>query len=229
MDNKEGTLYVTATPIGNLKDITLRALEILKEVDLIACEDTRKTAGLLSHYGIQNKLISYFEYNKVGRSRQLIDFLKQGQNIALVTDAGTPGISDPGFLITRLANEENIKIVSVPGPCAFIAALSISGVATDRFIFEGFLPPKQVARRKKLAVLKEEKCTLIFYESTHRLLKALTDIKEVFGDIVICVAKELTKLYEDIKKDKVSELLNYFIGDKVKGEFVIIIPKQKKG
>lgn len=220
-------LYIVATPIGNLNDITLRALEILKSVDLIACEDTRQTLKLLNHYGIKKKLLSYFEHNKIRRSSQLIDILKRGSSVALVTDGGTPAISDPGFLITKLAKEEGIKVIPVPGPCAFVAALSASGVPTDRFVFEGFLPPKQVSRCKKLTLLKEENRTIIFYESTHRLIKTLCDIKDVFGDITICVAKELTKIYEEIKSGVVSELLTYFSGEKQKGEFIIIIPKRK--
>lgn len=222
----EAALYIVATPIGNLGDITLRALEVLKNVELIACEDTRQTAKLLNHYGIHKKLLSYYEHNKIGRSAQLIDFLKRGSSVALVTDAGTPGISDPGFLIIKLAKEEGIKVIPVPGPCAFIAALSASGAPTDRFAFEGFLPPKQVGRRKKLTLLKEEERTIIFYESTHRLIKTLSDIKDVFGDINICVAKELTKIYEEIKNSRVSELMVYFTGEKQRGEFVIIIPRR---
>lgn len=221
----QGTLYVVATPIGNLKDITLRALEILKNVSIIACEDTRLTSKLLTHYGIKKRLISYFEYNKLRRSRQLIDFLKDGHSIALVTDSGTPAISDPGFYITREAGRQGIRISPAPGPSALIAALSASGMPTDKFLFEGFLSPKQVARRKKLSLLKKEKCTIIFYESTHRLRKTLSDIKDIFGDIIICICKELTKVYEEVKRGKVSELLNYFSGVKQKGEFVIIIPK----
>lgn len=226
MPGEEGILYMVATPIGNLKDITLRALEILKSVSIIACEDTRLTSKLLAHYGIKKRLISYFEYNKLKRSRQLIELLKDGQSIALVTDSGTPAISDPGFYITREASREGIRISPVPGPSALIAALSVSGMPTDRFIFEGFLPPKQIARRKKLFLLKEEKRTIIFYESTYRLSKTLSDIKDIFGDIIICICKELTKVYEEAKRDKVSELLDYFSGVKQRGEFVIIIPKR---
>lgn len=223
----QAALYIVATPIGNLNDITLRALEILKSVDLIACEDTRQTLKLLNHYGIKKKLLSYFEHNKIRRSSQLIDILKRGSSVALVTDGGTPAISDPGFLVTKVAKEEGIKVIPVPGPCAFVAALSASGVPTDRFVFEGFLPSKQVGRCKKLTLLKEENRTIIFYESTHRLIKTLSDIKDVFGDITICVAKELTKIYEEIKSGVVSELLTYFSGEKQKGEFIIIIPKRK--
>lgn len=223
----KGVLYIIATPIGNLKDITLRALEVLKGVDIIACEDTRHTLKLIAHYGIENKLISYFEHNKVKRSNQLVDLLKSGSSVALVTDSGTPGISDPGFVLTRLARQNEIEIVPVPGACALIAALSASAVSADSFIFEGFLPPKQVARRKKLFLLKEEKRTVVFYESTHRLIKTFCDIKDIWGDIAICVCKELTKLYEEIKSAKISELMNYFSGVRQKGEFVIIIPKQK--
>jgi 16S rRNA (cytidine1402-2'-O)-methyltransferase len=222
-----GTLYVVATPIGNLKDITLRAVEVLRKVDIIACEDTRFTSKLLTHYGIRKKLFSYFEHNKIRRSRQLIDLLRQGKQIALVTDAGTPAISDPGFYITRLASSEGIKISPVPGPSALICALSASGMPSDKFVFEGFLPTKQIARRRRLSLLKEEKRNIIFYESTHRLSKTLLDIKGIFGDIIIAVCKELTKIYEEIKRDKVSELLNYFRGTKQKGEFVVIIPRQK--
>jgi 16S rRNA (cytidine1402-2'-O)-methyltransferase len=222
-----GTLYIVATPIGNLKDITLRALDILRSVEAIACEDTRQTGKLLAHYGIKKNLISYFEYNKIRRSQQLIGLLKNGHSIALVTDSGTPAISDPGFYIARLASAEGIRISPVPGPSALTAALSASGVPTDRFVFEGFLPPKKTARRNKLASLKKEKRTIIFYESPHRLKKTLFDVKDIFGDITICICRELTKIYEEVKKNKVSELLDYFSGEKQRGEFVVIIPKDK--
>lgn len=215
---------MVATPIGNLEDITLRALEVLKNVEVIACEDTRQTAKLLSHYGIKKKLLSYFEHNKIKRSLQLIELLKDNKSVALVSDAGTPAISDPGFFITRAAVEEGLKVSPLPGASALTAALSVSGITADKFFFEGFLPPKQTARKNRLRLLKNEKHTLVFYESKYRLVKTLLDIKDVFGDINICVCRELTKIYEEIKKGAVSELLGYFNDEKLRGEFVVIIP-----
>lgn len=215
--------YIVATPIGNLKDITLRAIEVLKSVDLIACEDTRHTSILTRHYGIVKPLVSYYEYNKITRGEYLIKLLKEGKNIALVSDAGTPGISDPGSHIIKLAIENNIPLTFIPGPAAFIGALVLSGLPTHKFIFEGFLPAKSGTRRKRLKELSPEKKTLIFYESPHRLLKTLADILEILGDREIAVVRELTKKFEEIKRDKTSCLIEHFCKTKPRGEFIIII------
>lgn len=223
MLEKSGVLYVVSTPIGNLKDITFRAIEVLQTVDLIACEDTRRTKILLEHYQIRKPLISYFEYNKLKRTDFILSSLKEGKNIALVTDAGTPGISDPGSSLIRMVIEQNIGIFAIPGPTAFVMALTISGFNTHKFIFEGFLPAKRNARKRALANLKSERRTIIFYESCHRLLKTLEDIKEVLGNRDIVVARELTKMFEETRRSTVEEMLNHFSKTKIKGEFVIII------
>jgi 16S rRNA (cytidine1402-2'-O)-methyltransferase len=216
-------LYIVATPIGNLKDITLRAIEVLKSADLIACEDTRHTKILTGHYGINKPLISYFEYNNIKRGEYLIKELKEGKNIALVSDAGTPGISDPGSHIIKLAIENNIPLTFIPGPTAFIGALVLSGLPTHKFIFEGFLPAKSGARKNRLKQLKDENRTLIFYESPHRLLKTLQDILEVLGEREIALVRELTKKFEEIKRDKTSSLIEHFQHVVPRGEFIIII------
>jgi 16S rRNA (cytidine1402-2'-O)-methyltransferase len=215
-------LYIVSTPIGNLKDITLRALETLKSVDLIAAEDTRHTKILLDCYQIQKPLTSFFEHNQVKKADDLIGLLKMGKNIALVSDAGTPGISDPGFLMVSLAQKNNIPITVIPGVSACISALTASGLPAHRFVFEGFLPPKSGARRNKLASLKGEKATVIFYESPHRLLKTLKDMQEVWGDPTIVVARELTKKFEEVRKDKTSRLIEHFSLHAPKGEFVLL-------
>lgn len=216
-------LYIISTPIGNLKDITLRAIETLKSVDLIAAEDTRHTRILCEAYDIKKPLTSYFEHNQIKKADQLIAQLKEGKNVALVTDAGTPGISDPGYVLIAKAKKENIPMTVVPGPTALIAALNLSGLPTDRFIFEGFLPVKEQARRKKLAVLKNEKSTVIFYESPHRLLKCLKDIDEVLGNPTIHVVREITKKFEEVKEGSAKDLFEYFSKHSPKGEFVILL------
>ncbi len=216
-------LYIVATPIGNLKDVTLRALEILKSVDLIACEDTRHTRILTRHYAIDKPLLSYYEYNKISRGEQLIKLLKEGKSIALVSDAGTPGISDPGSHIIRLAIEHNIPLTFIPGPAAFIGALVLSGLSTHKFIFEGFLPAKSGARKRRLRELKNEKRTLIFYESPHRLLKTLEDILEILGEREIAIVRELTKKFEEIIRGKVSEAIKHFRNSPARGEFILVL------
>jgi len=215
-------LYIVSTPIGNLKDITLRAIETLKSVDLIAAEDTRHTQILLDAYQIQKPLTSFFEHNQVKKATQLISLLKTGKQIALVTDAGTPGISDPGYHLIHLAQENNIPITVIPGVSACISALTASGLPAHRFVFEGFLPPKSGAKRKKLASLKGQKGTFIFYESPHRLLKTLKDMQEVLDDPTIVVARELTKKFEEIRRDKASLLIEHFSLHAPKGEFVLL-------
>lgn len=216
-------LYIVSTPIGNLKDITLRALETLKAVDLIAAEDTRHTKVLLDHYGINKPLTSFFEHNEDRKTGELIAKLKEGRNVALVSDAGTPGISDPGYPLIRRAQEEGIKIEVIPGVSAAITALTASGLPAHSFIFEGFLPVKSGARRKKLEELKSEERTVIFYESPHRVMKTLKDIEEVLeGSTVVC-ARELTKKFEEIRTGTAEELQAHFTSHPPKGEFVILL------
>lgn len=216
-------LYIVSTPIGNLKDITLRAIEVLKSVDLIAAEDTRHTKILLSEYQINTPLTSYFEHNEKAKAENLFRQLKEGKNIALVTDAGTPGISDPGYRLVSLAKENGIPMTVIPGPTALIAALSLSGLPTDSFIFAGFLPVKSGGRRKVLESFKDESRTVIFYESPHRILKTLEDIKEVLNDPRVVVAREITKKFEEVRSGLASELLAHFEKSTPKGEFVVLL------
>ncbi len=218
-----GTLYIVSTPIGNLEDITLRALRILKEVDLIACEDTRHTRILTARYDIHTALTSYFQYNKIHKADSLLKKLKEGLNIALISDSGTPGISDPGAHVIKLAIENGIQVTPIPGPTALIAALVVSGKHTHKFVFEGFLSNKSSQRRKRLKELSGEKRTIILYESPHRIQKALADILEVLGDVQLVVAREVTKKFEEIKRDKASALVEHFTTTKPRGEFIIII------
>lgn len=220
---ESGILYIVATPIGNLDDITLRAINILSDVDLIAAEDTRHTRKLLNHYGINTPLTSYFEHNKLVKGDFIIGRLRDGRNVALVSDAGTPGISDPGYNLIRTAIDADIKVVPIPGPSAVIAALSSSGLPSDRFLFEGFLPARDKARKDRLESLKEEERTLIFYESPQRLLSTLRDIHDKMGDRNLAVSRELTKLFEETLRGKVSEVLAVLEGRSIKGEVVIIL------
>ncbi len=216
-------LYIVSTPIGNLKDITLRALETLKSVDLIAAEDTRHTRILCQHYDIQTPLTSYFEHNEVQKADYLLKLLKEGKHIALVTDAGTPGISDPGYPLIKLAKENNIPLTVIPGPTALVAALNLSGLPAHNFVFEGFLPVKSGARRNKLESLKEETRTIIFYESPHRILKTLKDIQEVLNDPEVVCVREITKKFEEVKKEKASQLILNFTKNNPRGEFVLLL------
>ncbi len=216
-------LYIVSTPIGNLKDITLRAIEALKEADLIAAEDTRHTKILTSHYGITSPLTSYFEYNKFKKADFLLSLLKKGQKICLVSDSGTPGISDPGYHLIKLAIDNNIPVTVVPGPTALIAALVLSGFPAHKFAFEGFLTPKKAARLKKLQELSQEKRTIILYESPHRIISLLKDIAQVFGNRQIAAVREITKKFEEVKRAPAQELLGYFTNNKPRGEFVIIL------
>ena len=218
-----GVLYVVATPIGNLKDITFRAIETLKAVDLIAAEDTRHTKKLLTHYDIHKPLTSYFEHNQIKKTDYIINQLKQGKSVALVSDAGTPGISDPGFVVIREAIKEGIKVDAIPGPSALICGLVLSGLPTDRFVFEGFLSPKSVARRKKLAELVTEKRTIIIYESPHRVLKTLKDITEIMPSAKMACVREATKMFEETLRGKPGEILAHFEINTPKGEFILIL------
>ena len=224
-----GVLYVVSTPIGNLEDITLRALKVLKEVDLVAAEDTRRTGLLLKHYGIKNRLESYHDFNKEKKAPALIEELKSGRSVAVTSDAGTPGVSDPCYLLLKLALEEKIKVVPIPGASALLSALVVSGLPTDRFAFEGFLPAKPGKRRKRLEELRQEKRTLIFYESPHRLLKTLQDISEILGERRTVAARELTKKFEEIRRGTPEEIKGYFEKSKVKGELVLVIEGVKEG
>lgn len=220
-------LYIVSTPIGNLKDITLRAIETLKQVDLIAAEDTRQTRKLTQHYSINTSTTSYFEHNKISKGDYLIKLLKEGKDVALVSDSGTPGISDPGYHIIKLARENNIPITAVPGPTALINALILSGAPAHKFVFEGFLSNKHSARAKRLSALKEEDRTVIIYESPHKLRKLLAEISEVFGDIDIVILRELTKKFEEVLRKKVNKAVEHFEKINPRGEFVVIIPARK--
>ena len=220
-----GMLSVVATPIGNLADITLRAIETLKSVDVIACEDTRHTGKLLRYYEIDKPLVSLHEHNERARTPGLIEQLKAGQSIALVSDGGTPLVSDPGWWLVHRAIEEGITVTCVPGPSAFVNALVLSGLPVDRFVFEGFLPAKSGARRRRLEELKTEERTLIFYESPHRLLKTLHDIREVIGDIQMACTRELTKVFEEVRRGTASELIEHFERHAPRGEFVLVFER----
>jgi len=223
LNPEKGTLYIVSTPIGNMEDITIRALRILKEVDLIAAEDTRRTGLLLNHFGIQAPLTSYFEGNELRKREFILAKLKEGKNVALVSDAGTPGISDPGFRLIQLAIENQLPIIPIPGSSAVITALSVSGLPTDAFLFKGFLPHKSKKRRDLLKELENVRETLVFYESPHRISETLKDILEILGDREIVLTRELTKVYEEIIRGKVSEILNQ-VGDRtLKGEITLVI------
>jgi 16S rRNA (cytidine1402-2'-O)-methyltransferase len=220
--NVGGTLFLVATPIGNLEDITYRAVKVLNSVDLIAAEDTRKTKILLDHYNINKPMTSYYSYNEKARSPQLIEKLLAGQSIALVSDAGTPGISDPAFHIVQQALENGILIIPIPGPTAFISGLIVSGLPTDRFVFEGFLPLKK-GRKTKFESLKLESRTIILYESPHRIRKTLTEIQNYFGNRNVVVARELTKKFEEIVRGPIQLVLSELEKKEPRGEYVVII------
>lgn len=222
-----GTLYLVGTPIGNMEDITLRALRILKEVDLIACEDTRHTVQLLDHYGIEKMTVSYHEHNELTRAAELIVHLEQGDNIAMVSDAGMPGVSDPGYRLIALAVRHHIKVVPVPGASAFLSALVASGLATDSFRFNGFLPAKQGARRTLVEAIRHSPRTQIFYEAPHRIVEALGDVVELLGpDRHVVVAREVTKLHEEFLRGRAEDLLaTVKKRGEVKGEITLLIGK----
>ncbi len=221
-----GTLFLVATPIGNLEDITLRALRVLREVDLIACEDTRQTRKLLDHYGIQKPVVSYHEHNETLRAAELAEKLAGGAAVALVSDAGTPLVSDPGYRLVRVAIEKGIRVEPVPGPSAALAALAGSGLPTDEFHFGGFLPPRGAQRKKALARLKDETATLIFYEAPHRILETLADIEEVFGERPLAIGRELTKMHEEFIRGTAAELRRARL--QLKGEFTLLIGKAEQ-
>lgn len=217
------TLYLVATPIGNLEDITLRALRVLKECDVVAAEDTRRTGQLLKHFGIAKPLLSYFQFNEARRSEEILARLQRGEKVALVTDAGSPGISDPGERVVRAAVAAGFRAESVPGPAALVAALTASGLATDEFHFVGFLPHKSGQRHNKLESLKAVPGTLVLYESPYRIEKLLGELNQVFPEREIVLARELTKKFEEYLRGRPSELIERTRSRKLKGEFVVMI------
>ncbi len=219
-----GTLYIVATPIGNLKDFTYRAVETLQNVQLIAAEDTRHSRKLLLHYKIGTPTISYFEHNRFTRIPKIIKTLHMGSDVAIITDAGTPGVSDPAYKLVRAAIEEGLRVEAIPGSSALLAALVSSGLPTDRFLFEGFIPSKK-GRKKRLESIQDDQATIVFFESPHRVVKTLNDIYEVLGDRPAVLARELTKLHEEIIRGTVSELLTYFTQKSPRGECVLMIGK----
>ncbi len=222
-----GQLYIVPTPIGNLEDITLRAIRILKESDLLLAEDTRKTMILLKHYGIDKKMISHHQFNEHQTIRTIVEKVRNGLNIALVSDAGTPAISDPGYLLIRACLKEGLRIECLPGPTAFIPALVNSGIPADRFLFEGFLPHKK-GRQTRLKELAEEMATLVFYESPYRLVKTLQQFREYFGEErQACVSRELTKIHEENQRGTLKGLVDFYQTRKIKGEIVIIVEGKK--
>jgi 16S rRNA (cytidine1402-2'-O)-methyltransferase len=227
MNNQEktgkGTLYIVATPIGNLEDITFRAARILKEIDIVAAEDTRHSRKLLSHLGISKPLTSYFDHNKETKGSFIIQKLEKGLSVALISDAGTPCISDPGYQLVRDALAAGIRVIPIPGPSAFLAALSVSGMQTDSFAFDGFLPSRQGKRRAKLNELKDEHRLLIFYESPNRLLASLADMLEVFGDRNVTVAREISKVHEEFLRGALSEIITDLNLREIKGEVLVIV------
>ncbi|OHB33862.1 MAG: 16S rRNA (cytidine(1402)-2'-O)-methyltransferase [Desulfuromonadaceae bacterium GWC2_58_13] len=220
-----GILYLVATPIGNLEDITLRALRVLKEVDLVAAEDTRHSRKLFNHFGIATSLTSFFQHNEAAKGERIIELLRQGKSVALISDAGTPAISDPGYLLVCRCREERLPVTAVPGPSAVVVALSLSGLPVSRFAFDGFLPARSSARREMFAgVARECRRTVAFYEAPHRLLAALQDLRSELGDErQIAVARELTKIHEELFRGTVVEALEHFGQNRVRGEIVLMI------
>jgi len=227
LDKKLGTLYIVSTPIGNLSDITIRAVEMLGFVDIIAAEDTRKSGILLSHYNIKTKTISYFEHNKFQKIKKIEKLLNKGENVALITDAGTPGISDPAYKLIRKAIEIGCNIESIPGPSAVVASLTTSGLPTDRFIFEGFLPLKK-GRKKRIENLKAETGTIVIYENISRLHKTIKQILDTLGDRPAVICRELTKIHEETIRGTLSSLLDLQSERRLKGECVLLIGKDDK-
>ncbi len=218
-----GRLYVVATPIGNLADITLRALRILGEVDVVAAEDTRTTRKLLTHHGISTPLVSYHEHNENVRTPELLDRMRGGESVAVVSEAGTPSISDPGFRLVREAIEAKIPVEPIPGASAVLAAVVVSGLPSDAFVFEGFLPRRSGERRRRLEDLKDERRTLVFFEAPHRLDRSLADMADVLGDREVALCRELTKLHEEVRRSSLSKLAAAIQRTPVKGEIVIVV------
>jgi 16S rRNA (cytidine1402-2'-O)-methyltransferase len=227
MSETAGTLYLVATPIGNLEDVTRRALRVLGEADVVACEDTRRTRTLLEHFGIRARTLSYHEHNERERAEELARLIEEGQTVALVSDAGTPGVNDPGYRVVRACVERGLAVVPVPGPTALVAALTASGLPTDEFYFGGFLPARRHARREKLASVRQLRATLVFYETPHRLAHALADALEVLGEREAAVARELTKVHEEIVRGRLSELTERFAPEgAARGELVLVIDRE---
>ena len=221
--SEPGKIYIVPTPVGNLEDMTFRAVRVLKEAELILAEDTRVSMKLLDHYGIRNKLTSHHQFNEHKTSRGIAEKIAGGMTVALISDAGTPGISDPGYLLVRTCIENGIEVECLPGATAFVPALVCSGLPADRFVFEGFLPP-QKGRLKKLHMLAEETRTILFYESPYRLLKLLEQLKDVFGpDRKCCVSREISKLHEEHIRGTIEEVLSHFTGEAPRGEIVVIV------
>ncbi len=229
-DGSPGKLYLVGTPIGNLEDITFRAVRLLKEVDLIACEDTRRTQQLLNHYGIKARTVSYHEHNELTRAPELIIQMEEGSRIALVSDAGMPVISDPGFRLVSLAIRHNIPVIPIPGASAFVAALAAAGLPVDKFRFLGFLPAKKLARRRALREMRGSPKTLVFYDAPHRVLDTLEDVKDVLGDVPVVVAREVTKVHEEFVRGLASEVLALLKSKPVRGEITALVgPQSKRG
>ena len=226
-DLKKGMLYIVATPIGNMEDITLRAIRILKEADMIAAEDTRHTKKLLNTYQIATSLVSLHEHNERAKTALIINKINEGKNVAYVTDAGTPCISDPGYFLISKAHDEDIRVIPVPGPSSVIAAVSAAGFPADSFIFCGFLPTRENKRRKFIETLKNEERTIIFYESPLRILSTFKDLLEILGDRKMVLAREITKIFEEIKRGNISEFIEKKTGTKIKGEITVIIEGEK--
>ena len=219
----QGILYLCATPTGNLDDITKRVIDTLCEVDIIACEDTRNSIKLLNHFGIKTPMTSYHEYNKYDKAARLIDQMRNGSDIALITDAGTPGISDPGEVIVRMCHEAGIRVTSLPGPCACITALTLSGLPSRRFSFEAFLPSEKKERKEILDELRKDTRTIIIYEAPHHLLKTLNDLGEALGDRKIVLCRELTKKFEEIMETSIYKAVDHYGKNEPKGEYVLVI------
>jgi 16S rRNA (cytidine1402-2'-O)-methyltransferase len=227
MSQTKGTLYLVATPIGNLEDVTRRALRVLAEADVVACEDTRHTRRLLEHFGIGARTVSYHEHNERERAEELARLIEGGASVALVSDAGTPGINDPGYRLVRACAERGLRVVPIPGPAAFVAALTASGLPTDEFYFGGFLPARTHARRQRLEAVQSLRATLVFYETPHRIAQALSDAREVLGEREAVVARELTKLHEEIVRGRLSELAARFSDEgAARGEMVLLIDRE---
>jgi 16S rRNA (cytidine1402-2'-O)-methyltransferase len=223
-----GTLYLVATPIGNLQDISLRALETLKTVDVIACEDTRHTQKLLNHFSIKNRLVSYHEHNETARALELAEMLRAGKSVAVVSDAGTPAICDPSFRVVEQAIELGAPVVPIPGAVAFVSALIASGLPTDSLFFGGFLPSRKNERLRRFEEVRDLPATIIFYESPHRIEKSLADALEILGDRRAALARELTKLHEEIIRGKLSEIFSQVSGNPPKGELVIVVDRKSR-
>jgi len=224
-----GTLYVVSTPIGNLEDITLRALKVLKSVDIIAAETVAHTKGLCKHYEIKTGVTAYNQHNRKAKAPRLVSRLKSGQDIALVTDAGTPGISDPGVYLVNQAVHENITVCPIPGPSAVITALSISAMPSEQFLFLGFLPNKSGKRKKVLEGVSSEPRTMVFFEAPHRIRATLNDLKEVMGNRQMVMLREITKVFEDVKRGTVNEILAHLTPERTRGEFTLVLEGKEKG